>query len=350
MDIALESGDTAGAEVDYAVVGLDANAVDVLGSRPAKTLSGSFNRRIYGTATAAIGIGDHLLINIWEPSADGLFSTVDKKQTQIEATVDASGKIYIPYVGQIAASGLSVERVRTAIENGLLGKAVEPQVQVALSNSGGHKVSVVGDVAQPGRFDVPVSGLRLIEAVALAGGTKQQSFDAEVTIVRGNTRGTIRLDDVLRKARNNVWLAPRDTVQVRHKPRSFTAFGAVGSKNHLLFQTETLSLAEALAQSGGLNDNLADAGGVHLFRFESPTRLQRAAAAVPNRRFGGKVATIYQLDFTQPEAFFLASRFMLQDKDVIYVANAPAAEFRKFIATIVAPLLGSAQVGTNLSD
>lgn len=350
MDIALEGDDATELTADYAVVSLDANSVGVLGHQPAQTLSGSFNRRISGTAAASIGVGDHLLINIWEPSADGLFSSVDKKQTKIEATVDRNGKIYIPYVGQITASGLSVERVRAAIESGLLGKAVEPQVQVALSNSGGHKISVVGDVTEPGRFDVPVSGLRLIEAVALAGGTKQQSFDAEVTIVRGNARGTIRLDDVLRKARNNVWLAPRDTVQVRHKPRSFTAFGAVSSKNHLLFKTETLNLAEALAQSGGLNDNLADAGGVHLFRFESPNRLKRAAANMPDRRFDGKVATIYRLDFTQPEAFFLASKFMLQDKDVIYVANAPAAEFRKFVATIVSPFLGVAQAGTNLND
>jgi polysaccharide export outer membrane protein len=64
----------------------------------------------------------------------------------------------------------------------------------------------------------------------------------------------------------------------------------------------------------------------------------------------GEAATIYRLDLTEPEAFFLARSFMMQDKDLIYVANAPAAEFRKFVANIVAPFLGVARVNTIISD
>src|SRR5690606_18976711 len=133
------------------------------------------------------------------------------------------------YVGQIAVSGMSVEQVRTAVAAGLAGRAVDPQVQATLAGNGGNRLAVVGDVAQPGQFDVPVSGLRLIEAVALAGGARQPGFETEVTVVRGNARATMRFDDVVNDTRNNIWLMPRDTLQVLHRPRSYTAFGAVTS-------------------------------------------------------------------------------------------------------------------------
>lgn len=104
-----------------------------------------------------------------------------------------------------------------------------------------------------------------------------------------------------------------------------------------------MSLAEALAQSGGLNDRLADAGGVFLFRFESPLRLHNAQIKKPKKLYGNLAATIYRLDFKQPQAFFHASSFLLQDKDIIYVANAPAAEFNKFMSTVVLPTLSAAR-------
>ena len=339
MDIALLDETAAEANRDYTIINLNASTVQTLGPQRPASLSNEFSDQMRGNASIVIGIGDRLIINIWEASADGLFSTTEKKQTPIDVTVDENGHIFIPYVGQINVMGMSVERVRQSVEAGLRGKAVEPQVQVKLTSNGGHKAAILGDVAQPGRYDIPVSGLRLIEAIAQAGGATQASFETEVAIVRGEVSRTIRLDEVIRRSSNNVWLMPRDAVHVTHKPRTFTAFGAVTSKNQIPFNAETITLVDALAQSGGLNDNLADAGGVFLFRFESPARLSSANVQVPAKLVEGKAATIYRLDFNQPQTFFLAHSFMMQDKDIIYVANAPAAEFRKFVSTIVAPFL-----------
>lgn len=340
IDIALLDATAAEATRDYTIINLNASTVQTLGPQIPASLSDEFSDQMRGNASIVIGIGDRMIINIWEASADGLFSTIEKKQTPIDVTVDENGNIFIPYVGQIDVVGMSVERVRQSVEAGLRGKAVEPQVQVMLTSNVGHKATIFGDVAQPGRYDIPISGLRLIEAIAQAGGAAQASFETEVTIVRGEVSGTIRLDEVMRQSSNNVWLMPRDTVQVAHKPRTFTAFGAVTSKKQIPFNAETITLVEALAQSGGLNDNLADAGGVFLFRFESPARLGSANVQVPATLVEGKAATIYRLDFNQPQSFFLAHSFMMQDKDIIYVANAPAAEFRKFVSTIISPFLG----------
>jgi len=209
---------------------------------------------------------------------------------------------------------------------------------------------MLGDLGQPGRVEVPPGGLRLLDAVALAGGARQPAFESEVTILRGTASATLRLDEVARVPQNNAWLMPGDTIQVLHRPRSFTAFGAVTSQNLQRFQTERVSVAEALAQSGGLNDNLADAGGVFIFRFEPEARLRSAWPAPLARATAQGIPTIYRLDFSTPQAFFLAGSFAVQDKDILYVATAPAAEFRKFMTTILSPVLGTARTGQTLGN
>lgn len=346
--IALQEDEAQDITVDYALLDLDAPVVRHLGALPRAALSDTFSTQIKGTAPVVLGMGDRLLINIWEPSADGLFSTADKKETQIDVKVDEEGKIYIPYLGRLPVAGKNVEQVRQAIEQGLQGKAVEPQVQLILTTNGGHNIAILGDVTQPGRFDVPTSGLRLIEALAKAGGTRQPSFETEITVTRGDVSSTVWLDEVMRDQRNNVWLQPRDTVHVLHRPRSFTAFGAVRTQSHVPFKTESLSLAEALAQSGGLHDSFADAGGVFLFRFEPQDRLEQAGYARNATAFGEGIPTIYRLDFKKPQSFLMARSFMMQDKDIIYVANAPGAELRKFVTTILSPLLVSSRSLLNL--
>ncbi|SCM76444.1 Polysaccharide export protein [uncultured Pleomorphomonas sp.] len=341
-----------GMNVDFAVVPIDDVVTETLGRTVPETFSSAFRDKISGKVPSMPSVGDHITINIWEASPDGLFSTTENKQNQVQEIVDEEGKIYIPYVGRLRVVGLTVEGVRSTIEKKLEGQAVEPQVQVVLASNGGHKFSIVGDVGQPGRIDIPVSGLRLVEAVAQAGGTKQPSYESEVSITRINgVSGAIRLDDAMRDPRNNVWLMPRDTVQVLHQPRSFTAFGAVTEQNQQFFKTQNVSLAEALAQSRGLNDNLADARGVFLFRFELAERLRLAGRPfVPGLvRPDGTVPTIYRLDFKEPKALFLAGSFMMRDKDMIYVANAPAAEFRKFLS-ILSPAMTSVRYGQLLSE
>ncbi len=44
---------------------------------------------------------------------------------------------------------------------------------------------------------------------------------------------------------------------------------------------------------------------------------------------------IYRIDLKDPTMFFVAQNFPVQDKDVLYIANAPAAELQKFLNMIM---------------
>ena len=104
---------------EFTVVALDVEAIRRLGGpRPAK-LNETFSKTMRGATGSILGIGDELLVNIWEASIDGLFSTPENKQARIDARVDESGSIFIPYVGEVAVAGRSVEEVRTSIQDGL---------------------------------------------------------------------------------------------------------------------------------------------------------------------------------------------------------------------------------------
>lgn len=322
------------ANVRYLGVGGNATVRDVLGAGAA------------GRSEPAIGVGDQVAISIWESAPDGLFSTVNQKSTALKTEVGTDGSIYVPYVGKIQAVGKSPEAVRSQIAETLEGQAINPEVVVIVDSSGSQSISILGDVKNPGQIKIPPSGLRLLDAIALANGPSQLSYDTEVTINRGSKTVTARLGEITGNPANNIWLSPRDTVQLTYQPRSFSGFGALTSPKLLAFKTDHLTLAEAIAQLGGLSNSNADARGVFIFRFESAQRLRRLGQTVVSATYPQGVPTVYVLDMSAPDALFLASSYAVEDKDMIYVSQADGVTFRQFVAYILDPAVAIVDAGT----
>ncbi|MGC2202693.1 MAG: polysaccharide export protein, partial [Stellaceae bacterium] len=92
----------------------------------------------------------------------------------------------------------------------------------------------------------------------------------------------------------------------------------------------------------GLQDLRADPTGVFLFRFEPPgvvTALNTSQLGTGPDRTS---PVVYRLDMSNANAYFLAQRFPVEDKDVIYVANARLNELQKFFTllnTITGPVI-----------
>jgi polysaccharide export outer membrane protein len=81
---------------------------------------------------------------------------------------------------------------------------------------------------------------------------------------------------------------------------------------------------------------------VFLFRNE-PAAVVRALG---RRQLGtgpeGTTPVIYRLDLSDAKAYFLAQRFPVEDKDILYVANADLNELQKFFAllnTLTGPVI-----------
>jgi polysaccharide export outer membrane protein len=85
-----------------------------------------------------------------------------------------------------------------------------------------------------------------------------------------------------------------------------------------------MSLAEALASSGGFNAETSDASGVFVLRI------------APSKE---KLAQIYQLDVSDATALVLADRFKLQSSDIVFVTSTAISKWNR----VVKQLLPTAQ-------
>ena len=94
-----------------------------------------------------------------------------------------------------------------------------------------------------------------------------------------------------------------------------------------------ITLSEALAKTNGLNDATADPAAVFLYRGE--TRHVAELLGVNLSKFDGPIIPIvYNIDLRNPAGYFLASKFEMRNKDVIYVSNASAIESAKLMGFI----------------
>ena len=146
----------------------------------------------------------------------------------------------------------------------LTGKAHQPQVLVRVIKNNTSNVTVVGEVNNSTLLPLTPKGERLLDALAAGGGVKQPINRVAVQISRDNVTATMPLDLVIRDPRQNILLKPGDVVTALFQPQSFSVLGATGKNEEIPFEAQGISLAQALARSGGLNDSRADARGVFL--------------------------------------------------------------------------------------
>lgn len=351
INISSEDIETSANSDSYSVVGLNTGNIEVIKAYQPMAFANQFRGVGGGGSSTLLGVGDSLAVSIWEATPDGLFTSgSDGSNNTIPAVIDESGYIFIPYAGRIRAAGLSVEGLRQSIQNRLVGKAVEPQVLVVLQQKFSKTAVVVGDVMKPGVYPLPLRHTRLLEIVAQAGGSRQATYETVVTLKRGNRAGTTRLEHLIDFPQNNVLIAPNDNILLSHRPRTFSAFGALKSNQLVPFKTKSVTMAEALATVGGLNDFRADAGGIFLFRFEDAALMRRLRPDAEEHYPGhGQVPVVYKLNLRDPKGFFVSRFFEMRDKDILYVSNHPTAEFGKFLQ-IIAPLISNYATVSNTFD
>jgi len=278
-----------------------------------------------------IGPGDDLSIGIYEVgvslfgSSEGSGGVIDpaaRAQTFPDVLVNGDGTIKLPYIGSLKVAGHTPEEVQAMIVRGLKGKSQSPQALVTIKTNIATTVYVAGDVHQPGRFNLSLQRERLLDAIALAGGATNSAEDTVVRFNRGTKFLEERLGRIRSGAADDLVLIPGDRIELLKRPRSFISLGASGKVEQTDFAVGDLSLAEAVAREGGPTDAVADPSAVFLFRY---------TPAMPGQP---EKPVIYRLNMLQPASYFLAQRFAVRDKDVIFIANAAANRPAKMVNII----------------
>lgn len=296
---------------------------------------------------ALVGNGDSLEISVWEAPTPVLFGlpsgTTDGRSTGAggvarsnqlpEQIVDTSGMITVPFVGKVQAAGKTTDAIAADIRARLIGKAHDPQVIVRLSRNATSNVTVVGEVANSLRMPLTAKGERLLDALASAGGVKQPVGKMTIQVTRGEEVAAMPLDAVIKDPRQNIRLQADDVITLLFQPYSFTVLGAAKANQEIPFEGTGFTLSQALGRMGGLDDQRASPKGVFIFRFEDPKVFAASASPVATTK-DGKVPVIYKVNMRDPATLFVAQTFPIRDKDVIYISNAPLADFSKFLQAV----------------
>jgi polysaccharide export outer membrane protein len=350
----ISAGDEAIPQFD--VVDLDASIADVLAARQYESFAATFGEG-GGAPDLRIGVGDRVVVTIFEAASGGLFSgepgatgTASKSVSLPPQPVARNGMISVPYVGQVRAAGATPAQVQGAIEAALRDKAIEPQVLVTVQEGASTFVTVAGDVGAPGRIPLNLDGDRILDVVATAGGAKESAYDTFVRLTRGSQTVTVSLERIVENPGQNIYLRPDDQLYLITDPQIFTAFGASRRNETFPFQTDRLTLAEALGRAGGLLDSRANPRGVFVFRYERPElyAMIRGNEPPPATAPAG-VPVVYRVDLREPAGFFVTQRFLMRDNDVLYISNAPFTDVEKIMGAIGAGV-GLARTGMTFEN
>jgi polysaccharide export outer membrane protein len=159
--------------------------------------------------TYVIGENDVLEIDVW-------------KEKEISRTIPVrpDGKISLPLVGEMQASGMTPMQLQDDLTKRLKAYIENPEVTVIVTDPRSHQFNVVGEVNRPGSYQLS-QAMTVLDAIAQSGGFKDFAKETKIYVLRPMPDGTrVRIPfnykQVIkgRDMQENVALKPGDTVVV----------------------------------------------------------------------------------------------------------------------------------------
>ncbi len=213
------------------------------------------------TAAAQGGRNDYTL----GPGAVLRIQVFQSQDLTVEARISESGVISYPLVGVVKLAGLSPQQAENLIATRLKeGKFLQnPQVTLNVLQFRSQQVSVLGQVARPGRYPLETTGMRLSEILSVAGGVAPTGADSVILMTTRNGRPQrleIDLVDMFTTGdlSKDVVLQAGDTIYVNRAPNYFV-YGQVQRPGQYALD-RGMTVAQAIAKGGGLTLRGTDRG------------------------------------------------------------------------------------------
>jgi len=127
-----------------------------------------------------IGPQDVVAINVWR-----------EPEISRAVPVRPDGKISLPLVGEIKASGLTPRMLQAQITKELEAYLHRPEVTVILQEVNSHKFNILGEVQRPGSY-LLASSMTVLDALATAGGFREFAKVKRIYMLRRMPDGTRR--------------------------------------------------------------------------------------------------------------------------------------------------------------
>jgi polysaccharide export outer membrane protein len=270
-----------------------------------------------------LGPQDTLRIFVWgHPDLTPVTSNVTTAgfaSTPAGRTIDNNGNLFFPMVGQIRASGMTINEFRVRLSKALSAYIPDPQVEVDVAGFRSQRIFVAGAVRSPGAISVTDQPLKVTDALSSAGGALENADLYDVVLTRGNRSVRLDLDSLYYNGRleSNVLLADGDILSVPDRQtRKIFMLGEVGNSvgsnqaRSYVMRRGRMTLTEVLSDAGGASPFSAATNEIYVLRVD-PTATSSVEAA--------RLPIVYQINLTNPESLVLADQFPMLPRDVIFV-------------------------------
>ncbi len=127
--------------------------------------------------TFIIGNDDVLAISVWK-----------EPDLTKSIPVRSDGKISLPLVGELQATGKTPLQLEQDISEKLKGFITAPEVNVIVEQVNSRKFNVLGEVGKPGSYSLTISAT-IVDAIAMAGGFKDFAKKTGVYVLRKGADG-----------------------------------------------------------------------------------------------------------------------------------------------------------------
>jgi polysaccharide export outer membrane protein len=196
-------------------------------------------------ADYALGAGDAIRVLVFQ-----------NPDLSMETRLSENGVITYPLIGAVDLNGLSVAAAESKISNALQsgGFLQKPQVTITLVQVRNNQISVLGQVAKPGRFPLDTAGTRVTDMLANAGGVIASGDDFAILTGNRNGQPMRELIDIPAiflqgNADKDTVLQGGDTIYV-HRAAVFYIYGEAQRSGAYRIERD-MTVMQAMAQGGG---------------------------------------------------------------------------------------------------
>jgi polysaccharide biosynthesis/export protein len=256
--------------------------------------------------------------------ADGIsLDLTDTDDLDNTYLIDEYGMIDLPFIGKIKIADLTLNEAQNILMEVIDNYYKNPDIQLKIEAFNSSKIHIVGAVRNQITINLDQKPIKLIEAAI------QANFNPSAADKLFGTKGFLRRDGRVYKInltnafkssdeKENFYLKKNDVIFIDRNSDSIHVFGEV-LKPGVYYPNLDYSLTELISTSG-LNQLTANAKKIYVIRETHNAFLE---------------IDIFKLDVRNPVNLIVGKKFMLQEKDIVFVPPSEIVKWNRIISLLL---------------